>query len=203
MRYLAATGHIPTVYCARSFLELADCQRLGGEIDAGPLRAATLRQPGYGDVADDRRRRADRVAASTEMQDLVAGKLAAMTAKLAVHFDVCLSGVQPPQFLRYARGCYFRPHQDRSDDPGHAGDIRTRRITAVVFLNRQASLPSEGSYCGGDLRLFGVDNYPDPTLCITGETGMLVAFASAVVHEVRPVTWGVRRTVAAWYIDAR
>jgi predicted 2-oxoglutarate/Fe(II)-dependent dioxygenase YbiX len=176
---------------------------LGGEIDAGPLRPTTLREPGYGDVADDRRRRADSVAASTETQALVALKLAAMTAELTAHFGVCLSGVQPPQFLRYVRGCYFRPHQDRSDDPRHAGDIRTRRITAIVFLNHQTSLPSEGGYCGGDLRLFGVDNHPDPTLCIAGETGMLVAFASAVVHEVRPVTWGVRRTVAAWYVDAR
>lgn len=30
---------------------------------------------------------------------------------------------------------------------------------------------------------------------------MLVAFLSEVVHEVRPVTWGVRRSVAAWYVD--
>jgi predicted 2-oxoglutarate/Fe(II)-dependent dioxygenase YbiX len=202
MRYLAATGPIPCVYCARSFLELANCRRLVDEIDAGPLRAATLREPGRGDVATEHRRRADHLVNSSETQALVARRLAAITDDLAAHFDVCLSGLQPPQFLRYSRGCYFRPHQDRSDDPGHAADIRIRRITAVLFLNGQSPLPSDDDgYCGGDLRLFRADDHPDPTLCIAGETGMLVAFASAVVHEVRPVTWGVRRTVAAWYVD--
>jgi len=202
VRYLAATAPVPSVYCARSFLKLDDCRRLVDEMDAGPLCAATLREPGRGDIAAEHRRRADYLAKSSETQALVARRLTAITADLAAHFDVWLSGPQPPQFLRYSRGCYFRPHQDRSDDPGHAADIRSRRITAVLFLNGQTPLPSDGSYCGGDLRLFRADDHPDPTLCIAGETGMLVAFASAVVHEVRPVTWGVRRTVAAWYVDA-
>ena len=155
-----------------------------------------------GDVAAEHRRRAEYVTKPSETQALVAHRLAAITADIAAYFDVSLSGPQPPQFLRYSRGGYFRPHRDRSDDPGHATDIRSRRITAVLFLNCQTRLPSDGSYCGGDLRLFRADDDPDPTLCIAGETGMLVAFASVVVHEVRPVTWGVRRTVAAWYVDA-
>jgi predicted 2-oxoglutarate/Fe(II)-dependent dioxygenase YbiX len=171
-------------------------------MEAGPLCAATLREPSRGDVAAEDRRRVDYLTMPSETQAVVARKLTAITADLAAHFDVSLSGPQPPQFLRYARGGYFRPHRDRSDDAGHDADIRNRRITAVLFLNCQTPLPSDGSYCGGDLRLFRADDNPDPTLCINGETGMLVAFASAVVHEVRPVTWGVRRTVAAWYVDA-
>ncbi len=202
MRYLTATAPVPSVYCAPSFLEPANCLRLADEMEAGPLCPATLREPSRGDVAAEHRRRADYLTKPSATQALVAHRLAAITADLAVHFDVSLSGPQPPQFLRYSRGGYFRPHRDRSDDPGHAADIRSRRITAVVFLNSQTPLPSDGCYCGGDLRLFRADDDPDPTLCINGETGMLVAFASVVVHEVRPVTWGVRRTVAAWFVDA-
>ena len=201
MRYLTATTPVPSVYCVRTFLNSADCSRLAGEIDAGPLCAAPLREPGCGDVVASYRRRAEYLVKPSDAQALVARRLAAMTADLAAYFDVGLSGAQPPQFLRYARGGYLRPHQDRSDDPRHAADIRGRRITAVLFLNGQTPLPSDGGYCGGDLRLFRVDDHPDPVLGIAGEAGMLVAFLSEVVHEVRPVTWGVRRSVAAWYVD--
>jgi len=34
------------------------------------------------------------------------------------------------------------------------------------------------------------------------DAGMLVAFDSGLVHEVRPITWGTRCTVAAWYVGA-
>lgn len=202
MRHLTATGSLPFVYCARGFLELAECRRLSNEIDAGPLSAATLREAGRGEVTAENRRRAARLTEPRRRHDLVARRLTALTTEIASHFDVPLSGLQSPEFLRYARGGYFRPHQDRSDDPGHATDIRERRITAVVFLNDQTPLPREGAYCGGDLRLFRADDHPDPILCIAGEAGMLVAFPAAVVHEVRPVTWGARRTVAAWYVGA-
>jgi predicted 2-oxoglutarate/Fe(II)-dependent dioxygenase YbiX len=202
LRYLAATAPPPSVYCAPWFLSPADCRRLIEEIDAGPLFAAPLREAGRGDVAVQQRRRADYLAGSSPAQAAVALRLTAITADLAAHFGVRLSGVQPPQFLSYPRGGYFRPHQDRSDDPGHAADIRSRRLTAVLFLNSQAPLPCAGGYCGGDLRLFRADNHPDPTLSIAGEAGLLVVFGAGVVHEVRPVTWGARRTVAAWYVDA-
>jgi SM-20-related protein len=203
VRYLAATGSLPFVYCARSFLELAECRRLANEIDDGPLFAAPLREAGRGDVVARHRRRAEHLVGSSATQTLVADRLTAITDDIARYFDVRLSGPQPPAFLRYACGGYFRPHRDRSDDTGHAPDIRARRITAVVFLNDQTASPSPGNHCGGDLRLFRADDHPDPILSIVAEAGTLVAFPAAVVHEVRPVTWGVRRTVTAWYVDAR
>jgi SM-20-related protein len=202
VRYLAAINPVPSIYCVRSFLERDECRKLAGEMDAGPLRAATLDEPGQGEVVVKHRRRAEYLATFSQTQAGVERKLAAMITNFAAHFSMGLSGMQPPQLLRYSNGCYFRPHKDRSDASGHGDDIRHRRITAVLFLNCQTRSPSDGGYCGGDLRLYQADDHPDPTLCITGQTGMLVAFESSVVHEVRPVTWGVRRTVAAWYCGA-
>lgn len=170
-------------------------------MDDGRLCAAPLREAGRGDVVAQHRRRAEHLVDSSATQTLVADRLTAITDEIAGYFGIPLSGLQPPAFLRYARGGYFRPHQDRSDDPRHGLDIRARRITAVLFLNDQTPLPIVGGYCGGDLRLLRADDHPDPVLCITGEAGMLVAFPAAIAHEVRPVTWGVRRVAAAWYED--
>jgi predicted 2-oxoglutarate/Fe(II)-dependent dioxygenase YbiX len=202
MRYLADGLHIPKLYCERCFLDCDLCSRLIGEMDAGKKLAAAIRDLGGADVVYDRVRRAEYIAEASDAQREVGHKLASKTADLAAYFNIRVSGMQGPQFLRYPRGGFFRPHQDRSDHPDQDPDIRLRKITAVLFLNSQAGLPTNGAYCGGDLRLFQVDDDPDPTLRIDGAAGMLVAFDSGVVHEVRPVTWGTRCSVAAWYVGA-
>jgi predicted 2-oxoglutarate/Fe(II)-dependent dioxygenase YbiX len=202
MRYLADSLPIPKLYCERRFLDPKLCRRLVHEMDAGKKSAATIRDLGGAEVVYDHIRRAESVAESSDAQRVLGRKLASISADLTTYFNIQLSGMQGPQFLRYKRGGFFRPHRDRSDHPDQDPDIRLRKLTAVLFLNSQAALPADGAYCGGDLRLFQVDDDPDPTLRIDGDAGMLVAFDSGLVHEVRPITWGTRCTVAAWYVGA-
>lgn len=200
MRYLLREGlPNPKLFVARSFFDLASCHRLGQALREGGPAPATISGLGGVDITDERRRRTSRVTMPNTDRLLVEGRLLALLPDLERYFDLKLSGLQRAQFLRYRRGDFFRPHRDSSDHPSHGPELRSRTLSLVLFLNGQTRLPEMNTYCGGELRLFQLDDHPNPVGCITGEPGLLVAFASEVLHEVRPVTHGERQTVVAWY----
>ena len=87
------------------------------------------------------------------------------------------------QLARYDEGCYYRPHQDCGPaEP--TPDIR--KITVVALLSDPAS------YEGGNFRLTDMDEH------IEMKQGDVIAFPSALVHEVQPVTKGERHTATCW-----
>ena len=108
--------------------------------------------------------------------------------------------MQPPQFLLYREGDFFAPpgRQHRSDAPGF---VRQRSVSAVVFLNGRRE-PT--NYSGGSLTFYGLmdDGVGGESvgLPLAGETGLLVAFPSDLVHAVSPVTAGERYTVVTWFL---
>jgi SM-20-related protein len=199
MRYLLMDAlPTPKVYIARAFFDQSLCQRLCQAMREGGSSPATITL-GDLNITDAGRRRTNQVAVSDVDRRIVEDRLVALAPTVVQYFDLKLSGLQRAQFLRYQRGDFFRPHQDLSSHPTHGVTLRSRRISTVLFLNRQSRLPEDEAYCGGELRLFKVDDHPDPVCCVTGEPGLLVAFASEVLHEVRPVTHGERYTVVSWY----
>lgn len=110
------------------------------------------------------------------------GALADIRNAIASHFGIPLSHSEGAGFLRYPVGGRYLPHSDELD----AGEGFTRRVSVVVFLNEVG---------GGELRLHYGD---DDALEITPATGTLVAFPVNLVHEVLPVTVGVRDVVVDW-----
>jgi predicted 2-oxoglutarate/Fe(II)-dependent dioxygenase YbiX len=109
------------------------------------------------------------------------------------------------QVLVYRPGDFFRPHRDRSAEPGNEVTQR-RRVAIVVFLNGagEASLPDPETFDGGALTFYGL--LDDPRLRGVGyplraEAGLLVAFRPSVLHEVTPVSRGERHTVVAWLVE--
>jgi SM-20-related protein len=150
-------------------------------------------------VIDERTRRTLRVDASAESEAIVKNRFIVLMPLLETHFRMSLVSMQQPQLLVYRRGCFFRPHQDSSSDPRQPPEVADRRISAVVFLNRQTPLPEPESYCGGQLRLFLPRRMADPRIEVRGQEGLLVAFRSDTTHEVIPVTHGVRFSVVTWY----
>ena len=73
----------------------------------------------------------------------------------------------------------------------------------VLFLSSAvAEAPGTGQGTGtcegGALRLYGGDQFDVP-VDIAPEAGMLVAFRSTVLHEVLPVTAGVRDVIVDWF----
>ena len=204
MRYLGADALSSSkLFIARGFLDAALCHEFSAEARRGKTAPATIIGIKGKDLLDERRRRTRRVAVSGAAQHAIQGRFAALLPDLERHFGMRLSGFQDPQFLRYQRGDFFGPHQDSSSHPDHGLEVRTRKVSVILFLNRQTRFSEPEGYCGGELRLFWADGNPDPALHVAGEAGLLVAFPSDLLHEVRPVTHGDRYTVVTWYVGER
>jgi PKHD-type hydroxylase len=92
------------------------------------------------------------------------------------------------QLLSYGPGQHYDWHVDIG-----TGDLALRKLSLVAFL----SAPSE--YDGGELELFFSDQ---PTLAATAR-GTLIVFPSFVLHRVRAVSRGRRRSLALWLRGAR
>ena len=128
-------------------------------------------------------------------------KLRDLRTQIADHFQVSLQGHEPPKFLSYKKGDFFFPHRDNGD-AGSVPDIyQKRRISVVIFLNDHSSQPKEGCYSGGELVL---NLFTDPKaahlgLGLEGESGLLIAFRSDVMHEVKAVRHGHRHTIVSWF----
>ncbi len=95
--------------------------------------------------------------------------------------------------LHYPPGAFYRTHRDVNTavvDPGVA-----RRVVSVVLFATSAG----DAFDGGTLRLFpSGEDETLPPLDVVPRAGRLVAFPSAVLHEVTPVERGDRIAIAAW-----
>lgn len=93
-----------------------------------------------------------------------------------------LSHLATTEVLKYEAGGRYIRHVD------HGEGFTTRKVTVSVQLSDPAD------YDDGDLVLhFKGDPHP-----VTKELGAIIVFPSFVMHEVNPVTRGVRRAMTAW-----
>jgi len=101
--------------------------------------------------------------------------------------------------LRYPPGGFYLTHRDRGEVAGWPAAAR-RAASVVLFLNGStASRQEDPEFEAGELCL-----YPEVAgrpVSITPEPGMLVAFPSEVLHEVRTVRGGTRDTAVDWFYD--
>lgn len=99
-----------------------------------------------------------------------------------------LNELEPLQFTEYQVGGYYKQHQDFGYDRGVY-----RKLSLVVQLT------DEDAYEGGDLMIydgtFGGIKAPR-------KKNTLIAFPSWQLHEVLPVTKGVRHSLVGWVIGA-
>jgi len=190
------------LFAAREFFDAALCARLRSE-----MRSATG-GPGrvwVGDryVEDPNLRRTTVVEVSPGVSSLVEARLLALKPSLEEHFQTALGACQPLQFLRYRTGDYYRRHPDRDATPGAARTPKDRKVSVVVFLNRQSPQPEDGCYCGGALVFYGLAANPalkHHGIPLAGEEGALIAFRPEIVHEVTPVEEGERFTIGTWFL---
>ena len=172
------------------------------EMRAGAGTPATVAEGQAGDAVDDAYRRTKQAEVSATTTARISEQLVKARPTLANHFQQELAGMQRPQLLLYREGDFFRAHPDSSDQPEAADYVRQRRVSAVVFLNGATSDEPAG-YSGGSLVFYGLmdESSKGETvgLPLAGETGMLVAFPSGLVHAVSPVTAGERYTIVSWF----
>jgi predicted 2-oxoglutarate/Fe(II)-dependent dioxygenase YbiX len=152
---------------------------------------------------DETIRRAQQIDVPPDLVTEFQARLDTAIPGLVAHFSRPLAAAEQPSFLMYESGDFFKPHRDRSarEVADGGNDTFQRRVTVVVFLNRQASAPGEWEYAGGDLTLFGLIDDPqwkEIGFPIDATPGMLVAFDAGTLHEVTPVTAGRRITAVEW-----
>jgi SM-20-related protein len=175
-------------------LQLLSEMRRGFSHDAGIARASTV-------IVDRAVRRTRRVDVIGDTARTIERPLEGMKGTFEQHFMVSLDSLQSPQYLIYRRGDSFTPHRDTA-----GGDfldyVRERKISVVLFLNSQSDRRKRDTFSGGDLVFYGLigdsrlSSYGYP---LSAEAGTLIAFPSEILHEVTPVTHGVRYSVVSWY----
>lgn len=100
-------------------------------------------------------------------------------------FGFTLTSLEPIQYTIYGHGDYYGWHMDRRD-PRIAGDGATRKLSCSLLLN--------DDFAGGTFEVM-VGRTPQIVPLTAGE---VVIFPSWLLHQVTPVTEGVRRSLVVW-----
>jgi SM-20-related protein len=188
------------LYVSRDFFDAGACRELLGELRGASVGAAEVYGRGEAGDVDERVRRAARLAPSAETVGRVVRRLSERREEVGAHFGLSLGACEEPQFLRYRVGDFFVAHQDGNTGMLMSERERSRKISVVVFLNRQSEAPEADAYGGGTLVFSdwrggaGRREFP-----FRGEAGTLVAFRAETTHEVLPVTHGERYSIVSWY----
>ena len=188
------------LYVLKGYFDAEACREIVEEMRRSPVGPAVVYGRGESGAVDERMRKVARVAPARETVEHVRRRLMESRNEVGEHFGVSLGGCEEPQFLRYRVGDFFVAHQD-----GNTGLLRSereqwRKVSVVIFLNRQSEAPDGDAYCGGSLVFSdwrGGGGRRE--LRLSGEAGTLVAFRSETTHEVTPVTHGERYSIASWY----
>jgi len=187
------------LFVEEAFFDERTCQTITNEMRLDEGSPATLYGRGSTDAIDDRMRKSTRHTPQSETVLFVRQRLLECKSQVEAHFEVSLRCVEEPQFLRYDVGDFFVAHQD-----GNTGLLRldqeSRLVSVVILLSRGADAPEENAYCGGALVFHDRQrNQVTGELLLTRKPGTFVAFRSETTHEVTPVTFGERYSIASWY----
>lgn len=196
---------------ARAYLDLQEAitekqaARLLGYFDSAPSAPARVSRKGQAGVHRGYRRTSSLLLDPKDSGDVV-DLFETWRSTLEEFYGERLGPCQPPTFLCYGPGDYFTPHCDNND--GRAGEplhIRARRAAAILLLNSPAAQATRGAsdtFEGGELILYYTDPEPDwDNFFITVPAGArtLVSFSADILHEVTPVTMGVRYSIVTWF----
>jgi SM-20-related protein len=196
--FFRATG----LFVISDFLDPKFIADLSREMVVAPREKGLVVKAGGVDCLDENIRKVDATHLPREIRAPLKQRLLQILPDLEKHFQVSLGGCESPQYLVYRPGDFFKPHADGGHAMGNSQDTRRRRVSAVIFLNGESPEPAEGSFGDGHLTFYGLLDGPQWEKCgmaLTAKPGLLIAFPSDKVHEVTPVTHGLRFTVVTWF----
>jgi predicted 2-oxoglutarate/Fe(II)-dependent dioxygenase YbiX len=170
------------IFARPDFWPLPACASIAAAMHRGRSSPAEIFAGGYR-VDEDTRRSLD-VEVDDDVVRTVQTSINGVRDEVGRFFHTTLTADEGPGFLRYAEGGFYAPHRDSL--PGTEADF-SRTIAVVLFVTRCE---------GGSLRI-----YPpaDPPVDVAPAAGTLVAFPATWLHEVLPVTAGVRDTIVDWF----
>ena len=187
-------GHLG-VFLRPAFWDDARCARARAAMDLASGAPAEIFLDEY--VVDEDVRRTFDVDVDTATILEVEETLESVRHELSAFFGCSLTRTEGPGFLRYPTGGFYRAHRDRPDHDDAETDL-PRRVSVVLFLTT-AGAHSDAHCEGGALRLYAPQDPVTAWLDIQPVAGTLVAFPSTLLHEVLPVTDGVRDAIVDWF----
>ncbi len=179
------------------FLSAAECGDLVAEIDAAQQAAAEIwGEGGFGVHPGSRRGAIAQLRTETEI--LVQDRLWEAMPELEQRFGCEVTAISGVTALIYDEGDHFAAHSDGGGDDEAPDEVRRRRVSLVLALNDGTS-----DFSGGELEFYAGD-VPEiaardaPIVRLHSRPGLLIAFASSMIHRVAPVTAGRRYSLALW-----
>jgi predicted 2-oxoglutarate/Fe(II)-dependent dioxygenase YbiX len=191
------------IFFERHFFSPVDCGRLLAEMKGAPARKGRIDTGAAEGALIESERKVFCPDVHGTTRDLVVARLLDIRPRLEAHFQVRLADIVSPNFLLYNEGAFYGPHADRSDRS--TGTVRNREVSVVIFLNGSSDEPAPDRFGGGALTFYGLipgEQWKECGLPLAAEPGLLVAFRSDTVHEVQPITHGLRCSIASWYLRA-
>ena len=188
------------LYLDSEFLDPRTCGEIIKELAQVPHNPATVYGSNASGAVDEAVRKTIRLLPSTQIVEYITARLIEARGPIAAHFGIDLTKQEELQFLRYEIGDFFVAHQD-----GNTGLMVTereqfRKVSIVIFLNRQSDSPAPNCYTGGSLVFSEWRPGRDcGQYSLAAESGTLLAFNSETTHEVTPVTSGQRYSIVSWY----
>ena len=184
------------------------CSRICSEIQAeshipgAALRGAVLKHGTKDRVVDEEIRRTKMFILASPNAARVREKLIELMPQVAKHFSIELSGCQTVKFAVYRTGDFFKLHVDTVDSENVSQEVKERKVSVVIFLNQETTVPQENSYCGGQLTFHGLMKdsvFGNLGLPLSSKPGLFIAFSPKIQHEVTPITNGERYVIITWY----
>lgn len=190
------------LFVIKNFLPDDLCARVRSEMVSSDGRPAHFVRKDK-NLFDEKIRRTMEKQISPATISLISGKLSNVRGGLEDYFGMELARTQGTKFLYYKEGDFFQRHYDKGINPENPDPVKDRKVSTVIFLNSETDELESGSYTGGSLIIYGAVKDPrfkSHGFRVIGVTGMLLAFRSDLLHEVKPVKEGVRYTAVDWFI---
>lgn len=187
------------VYVDENFLPQETCCKMLPQLRHSQSSNASVGK--NGDVYVNKKTRKTKLLSPlNECQQIFQSALTGLKPKLEDFFQLQLTQKEDPQFLRYQQGDFFIPHTDADLNP-ESLDYQNRKISVVCFLNSEIDSPllNQENYHQGELILYGLLKAEKAGIPIHGQSGLLLAFPSDLMHEVNPVAAGERYSIVTWF----
>ena len=188
------------LYLDSEFLDARTCGEIIKELAYVPHNPATVYGSSATGAVEEAVRKTIRLVPSARMVDYITAKLVEAREAIAAHFEIDLTKHEEPQFLRYQVGDFFVAHQDGNTGLMLSEREQFRKVSVIIFLNRQSEVDAAQCYAGGSLVFTEWRPRRDcGQYLLAADPGTLVAFPSETTHEVTPVTAGQRYSIVSWY----